>query len=142
MKKLFQNAGSSNTPSLNARSCIVVIIFLAIVACSYFAFVSSDIFSPRDTSTIVPSPSANSPRVERTSTPNPTSISEINQLCPTWKTVRKDLSGTRYDIWLQFISTQPDAMEWLDFKEKSVVCNPVLVKDGFVFVKGKEYLLP
>jgi len=128
----------------NASGCGCILV-LAILCFFFFygAYVTSDFFSSvsrslGNTSTITPS--QNTSRVERTLTPTP--IPEISQRCPTWKKVRKDLSGSRYDIWLQFVSTQPHAMEWSDFKEKSLVCNPVLIEDGFVFIKGKEYLLP
>jgi hypothetical protein len=128
----------------NASGCGCVLVL--VILCFFFfygAYVTSDFFSsisPSLINTSTNTPSPNTTRVEKTLTPTP--ILGISQRCPMWKTVRKDLAGSRFDIWAQHVSKQPNAMEWAEFKEKSLICNPVLIEDGYVFIKGKEYLLP
>jgi hypothetical protein len=71
-----------------------------------------------------------------------TLTSPVDPRCLAWKTFRNDLAGSRDEIWSQFVSTQSNAMGWLEFKDQSLVCNPVLIEDDFTFIYGKQYLLP
>ncbi len=64
-----------------------------------------------------------------------------NSECPTWTTIRNDVYGTRYDVW-SLLYGQSRKITWEEFKDKSVKCNPVLKKDGYIFIKGKKYYFP
>ena len=141
----------------NSLTCIVVILIVAIFTCGFFEITSliaskqnNNMHSNNDESTHVsktstPVPSATfSP--SKTSTPissksfNPAAT---NTLCPSWKNVRNDIQGNRNDVWKLLYENKPNnKINWNEFKDQVVVCNPKLKNDGYVFIKGNTYILP
>lgn len=136
---------TSNEANRNALTCgIVVFLVTAIVFCFMAVFYSglSDFFArPTNDESItsIPTPFFTETLSVEEGAATPSPIVEINSHCPTWKNIRKDLSGTRYEVWSRFYENQ---IEWKEFRDKSPICNPVLEKDGYVFIEGKEYFLP
>jgi hypothetical protein len=136
----MENTDNTKT---KAVGCVIGIAAATFFTCAFFAIASMDFngFTAEEEVTRTPTKSFTSTPTDivlEKSTNTPT----VNSLCPTWVTVRSDLSGNRYDIWKRLYKYKPNSIEWEEFRDKSPVCNPRLKKDGNVFIKGKEYFLP
>ena len=50
--------------------------------------------------------------------------------------------GNRWQCWQCYVRDQVQGITWREFCRRAPEINPVLIDDGYVFRKGKTYLLP
>jgi hypothetical protein len=60
----------------------------------------------------------------------------------TWTRQVRNLSGNRWDCWINHVQGRVAGLTWEAFKASVVEHNSSLVESNYVFVPGKTYLLP
>ena len=120
-------------------TCIGVILIVAIITCGIFGIFPL-IESVRNKN--IQPENSEPASINEASTPT-ISTSEVNSLCPSWTKTRNDISGNRNDVWELLYENEPSTqISWTEFKDQVIVCNPTIIQDGYVFIKGKTYVLP